>query len=76
MSYSSVYFVTHVFSLLQFESQDMSYCHIIDVYEWDLGMNRAFPGLRKLHKLKEEHVRLSSRLRMQGKLAAQVSSFM
>ena len=62
-------------SILQFESQDISWRHIIDVYEWDLGMNRASPGLRKLHKLKEEHVRLTPRLRMQVKLAAQVSSF-
>ena len=48
---------------------------MVDCYEWDLGMNRAAPGLRKLHKLKEEHIRLSPRLRMQVKLAAQVRSY-
>ena len=56
----------------QFEKQNISWSHIVDCYEWDLGVNEAVPGLRKLWKLREEHIKLSTRLRMQVKLAAQV----
>ena len=52
MPYLSVCFVTHVVSILQFESQDISWRHIIDVYEWDLGMNRASPGLEETTHVK------------------------
>ena len=45
---------------------------MVDVYEWDLGLNRAAPGLRKLVKLREEHIKLSPRHRMRVKLAVQV----
>lgn len=45
----------------------------MSVYEWDLGLNRAALGLRKLHKLREEHIKMSPRNRMRVKLAAQVS---
>ena len=36
--------------------------HIISVYEWDLGMHRHTPGLRKLPKLTEDYVSLCPRL--------------
>ena len=44
----------------------------MNVYEEDLAMRQMVPGLRKLIKLKEEHIRLTSRDRMRVKLAAQV----
>ena len=47
--------------------------HIVDIYERDLDIGGAHPGLRKLHKLREEHIRLSPRHRMRVKLAVQVS---
>ena len=51
---------------------EFSWQHILSVYEWDLGMNRAAIGLRKLFKLTDEHINLSPRLRMRLNLAAQV----
>lgn len=57
----------------QFEGMDISWLHIVDVYNWDLQENNLAPGLRFLHKLKEEHIKLSPRLRMKVKLAAQVT---
>ena len=47
--------------------------HIVSVYEWDLGLNRAALGLRRLHKLTEDHIRLSPRHRMRVKFAVQVN---
>lgn len=54
--------------------QEISWMHIVDVYEWDLGLNRAALGMRMLHKLKEEHIRLSPKHRMSVKYAVQVIS--
>ena len=51
---------------------DISWLHLVDCYEWDLNLNAGAPGLRMLYKLKEDHINLSPRLRMQVKLAAQV----
>ena len=45
----------------------------MNVYEEDLGIRQVAPGLRKLVKLREEHIRLTPRDRMGVKLAAQVS---
>lgn len=59
---------------MHLDGKDISWRHVVDVYEWDIGLNRAAPGLRVLYKLKEEHIRLSPRLRMQVKLAVQVLS--
>ena len=47
---------------------------LVAVYEWDLGMNRAALGLRRLYKLTEDHIRLTPRHRMRVKFAAQVGS--
>lgn len=47
--------------------------HIVDIYEWDLLQNPAVLGLRKLPKLTEDHIHLQPRLRMNVKLAAQVT---
>ena len=45
----------------------------MNVYEEDLGMRQVAPGLRKLIKLREDHIRSTPRDRMQVNLAAQVS---
>ena len=44
----------------------------MELYEWDLGLTRAAPGLRKMHRLAEDHIVLTPRLRMRVNLAAQV----
>ena len=45
----------------------------MNVYEEDLRMRQVAPGLRKLIKLRVEHIRLTPRDRMRVKLAMQVS---
>ena len=45
----------------------------MNVYEEDLGMRQVAPGLRKLIKLREEHIRFNPRERMRVKLSVQVS---
>ena len=57
---------------MQVDHQDISWEHLISVYEWDLGQNRAAFGLRKLPRLKEEHVNLTPHHRMKVKHAAHV----
>ncbi|XP_057290356.1 uncharacterized protein LOC130613056 [Hydractinia symbiolongicarpus] len=56
------------------DHMDISWNHLVNVYEWDLNLHGAAPGLRKLYKLKEDHIKLTPRLRMQVKLATQVLS--
>ena len=45
----------------------------MNIYERGLNTGVAHPGLRKLRKLREEHIRLSPCHRIRVKLAAQVS---
>lgn len=52
---------------------EISWQHFVSIYEWDLGMNRDAVGLRMLHKLTDEHINLSPRLRMRVYLAVQVT---
>lgn len=54
--------------------KSLSWMHIVDLYDWDLGMNRAALGLRMLHKLKDEHIKLTPQHRMSVKYAVQVLS--
>lgn len=54
---------------MQFRGLDISWKHILDVYEWDFSSPSS---LRMLHKLTEEHLHLTPALRMKVKLAAQV----
>ena len=65
--------VSHLKIPFQENKQDISWNHIVNVYEEDLGMRQVAPGLKKLIKLREEHIRLTPSDRMQVKLAAQVS---
>ena len=46
--------------------------HFISVYEWDLGIDRFAPGLKRMPKITEEHVNLNPALRMRVYLVAQV----
>ena len=45
----------------------------MNVYEEDLGIRQVALRIRKLIKLREEHIRLTPRDGMRVKLAAQVS---
>ena len=49
--------------------------YIVRVCEDDIGLGNLHPGLRKLNKMKEEHINLSPRHRLRVKLAAQVNKF-
>lgn len=59
---------------MHFEKQDISWRHIVDLYEWDLGTTRAAFGLRRLVKYQEDYVKLTPRARMKVKPAAVVLS--
>ena len=50
-------------------NKDISWTHLTELYE----MNRAGGGLALLHKLKFEHIHLSSYSKMRVDLAAQAS---
>ena len=43
----------------------------MELYEWDIGLTRAALGLRKMHRLSEDHIVLTPRLRMRFNLAAE-----
>ena len=58
---------------LQENKQDISWNHIVNVYEENLGMRQVAPGWSKLVKLREGHIHLTPRDKMQVKLALQVS---
>jgi len=59
---------------LTYNKQEISWQHLVNLYEWDLGMHRAAPGLRMVPRLSEDHITLSPRLRMRVYLAVQVLS--
>ena len=44
----------------------------MELYEGDLGLTQAAPGLRKMLRLTEDHIVLTPRLRMRVNFAAQV----
>ena len=63
-------FVSH----FQVDGYDISWKHIVDLYEEDIGIDRnGTTGLRRLPKLREEHINLTPKHRMKVKLAAQVT---
>ena len=63
-------FVLH----FQVDGYDISWKHIVDLYEEDIGIDRiGTTGLRRLPKLREGHINLTPRHRMKVKLAAQVT---
>ena len=63
-------FVSH----FQVDGYDISWKHIVDLYEEDTGIDRiGTTGLRRLPKLREDHINLTPRHRMKVKLAAQVT---
>ena len=48
--------------------------HILDLYHRDSGAQRESPGLAIAHKIKREHVYLTSFSKMRVDLAAQVNA--
>ena len=56
----------------QFRGQQISWKHLVDLYEWDPGLTRAPPRLRKMHCLTEHYIVLTPKLRMRANLAAQI----
>eukprot|EP00111_Clytia_hemisphaerica_P019846 TCONS_00058509-protein len=59
---------------LMCDGQSLSWGQIINLYEWDLGMERDAIGLTMGHHLTEEHINLNPRSRMRVYLAVQVLS--
>ena len=49
--------------------------HIVRVYDDDIGLENIHHGLRKLNKIKEEHINLSPRHQIRVTLATQVNKF-
>jgi hypothetical protein len=57
---------------MKYDRVDISWKHLVYLYERDLGVNRGAPGLRLLPKIRHEHIYLNSFLKMRVNLAAQV----
>jgi hypothetical protein len=57
---------------VQCNGKSISWQHLIDLYKAGTGADRPSPGLSLVHKLKYEHVYLSSFSKMRVDLAAQV----
>ncbi|XP_022110829.1 uncharacterized protein LOC110990245 [Acanthaster planci] len=60
--------------LLCYNKQPIEWTQLLQMYEWDMGLERHSPGLRRLHKLTYEHLHLTPALRMRVYMAAQVLS--
>ncbi|XP_038062325.1 uncharacterized protein LOC119732793 [Patiria miniata] len=59
---------------LCYHKQDIKWTQLLQLYEWDVGLDRHSPGLRRLHKITYEHLHLTPSLRMRVYMAAQVMS--
>ncbi|XP_033103726.1 uncharacterized protein LOC117106473, partial [Anneissia japonica] len=59
---------------LHYNKQDIKWNHLLDTYNWDVGMQKTCPGLRMLHKWTYEHLHLTPSSRMRVYMAAQVLS--
>ena len=66
------WFSFSLFLFLKYNNQEISWQHLINLYEWDLGMRRFASGWKLLHKLTEDYIALTPRHRMRVNLAAQV----
>ena len=55
----------------QLDGQQISWQHIVSIFEWDIGKNRTSVGFKQT-RLTSEHVHLSSRSKMNVSMAAQV----
>ena len=60
--------------ILQCNGSDILWSHILDLYHRDSGAQRESPGLAIAHKIKREHVYLTSFSKMRVDLAAQVNA--
>ena len=52
--YIYVFNVYIIILFLKYNNQEISWQHIVNLYEWDLGMKRCNPGLRLLHEHTED----------------------
>jgi len=59
---------------MKYDRQDISWKHLIYLYECDVGIRLGPPGLSLLPEIKHDHVHLNSFLTMRVHLAAQVLS--
>ncbi|XP_033103740.1 uncharacterized protein LOC117106487, partial [Anneissia japonica] len=59
---------------LQYNHQDIKWTQLLELYEWDIGLDRTSPGLRRLHRLTYDHLHLTPSLRMRVYMAAQILS--
>ena len=57
---------------IQCNRRDIKWQHIVDLYERNTGRITQTPGLSIAHKLKYEHIKLTSFSKMRVDLAAQV----
>lgn len=57
---------------MQYDKQSISWPQLLELYEWDVGLMRSSPGLRRLHKISHEHLHLTPSLRMRVYMAVQV----
>ena len=68
----NIHFYVWIFIFLKCNNQEISWNHIINLYECDLGMKNWNPGLRIIHKLTESHIALNPSQGMRVNLAVQV----
>ncbi|XP_033107351.1 uncharacterized protein LOC117109202 [Anneissia japonica] len=59
---------------LHYDKKDIKWTQVLELYEWDIGLERTSPGLRRLHKITYEHLHLTPSLRMRVYMAAQFLS--
>ncbi|XP_033114326.1 uncharacterized protein LOC117114745 [Anneissia japonica] len=59
---------------LHYNKMDIKWTYLLELYNWDTGLDRYSPGLRRLHKISYEHLHLTPSLRMCVYMAVQVLS--
>ena len=57
---------------IQCNGKDIKWEHLVSVYKSGTGADRPVPGLSQAHKLKYEHIYLTSFSKMRVDLAAEV----
>ena len=61
--------------MIYIDGKDVRRMHIVRVYDDDIGLENIHHGLRKLNKIKEEHINLSPRHQIRVTLGTQVNKF-
>ena len=70
-----LYAWSHIFTCTLYQQINgyyISWQHLVDLYDQGKGSCRESPGLNMVHKLKKEHIRLTSYSKMKVNLAVQV----